>query len=85
MKKFKNLFFVFGFLFLVIALVGCQSKKFKVEFDLNYENATGAPKTQEVVEGEKATEPLAPERAGYDFLGGMKIRQAKRNILLIQK
>ena len=69
MKKFKNLFFVFGFLFLVIALVSCQSKKFKVEFDLNYENATGAPKTQEVVEGEKATEPLAPERAGYDFLG----------------
>lgn len=41
---------------------------YSVSFDLNYEGATGAPETQSVRSGNKATKPLDPEREGYVFL-----------------
>ncbi len=40
-----------------------------VSFDLNYDGATGAPASQRVNSGEKATEPTAPVRDGYAFVG----------------
>lgn len=42
---------------------------YTVSFDLNYEGATGAPESQSVKKGEKATEPSAPVRDGYIFAG----------------
>ena len=45
---------------------------YTVSFDLNYEGATGAPASQTVNSGEKATEPPVPDRAGYSFSGWYK-------------
>lgn len=42
---------------------------YTVSFDLNYEGATAAPANQSIRSGNKATEPTAPEREGYIFLG----------------
>ncbi len=42
---------------------------YTVSFDLNYEGSTGAPTSQNIRSGNKATEPTAPEREGYDFGG----------------
>lgn len=42
---------------------------YNVSFNLNYPDATGAPETQSIKYGKYATEPTAPERDGYMFLG----------------
>jgi len=42
---------------------------YTVSFDLNYEGSTGAPTSQNIRSGNKATEPEDPERDGYIFLG----------------
>lgn len=41
----------------------------RVSFDLNYQNATGAPEPQSVVSGGFAREPEAPSREGFRFDG----------------
>lgn len=46
-----------------------STTKYTVSFDLNYEGATGAPANQSIRSGNKATEPTAPERDGYSFVG----------------
>lgn len=46
-----------------------STTKYTVSFDLNYEGATGAPASQSVKKGEKATIPEDPEREGYIFAG----------------
>ncbi|HOA78319.1 MAG TPA: InlB B-repeat-containing protein, partial [Bacilli bacterium] len=68
MKKFFILFLLIG----GILLSGCGETKYTVEFDLNYEGAPAGPAAQELAKGDKATEPLAPTRAGYEFLGWFK-------------
>lgn len=68
MKKFLILFLLIG----GILLSGCGETKYTVEFDLNYEGAPAGPAAQELAKGDKATEPLAPTRAGYEFLGWFK-------------
>ncbi|MCK9536598.1 MAG: InlB B-repeat-containing protein [Bacilli bacterium] len=70
MRNFKTIFMLILF-FVAIMMTACTTK-FKVKFDLNYQDASDGPLTQEVVKGEKATEPLAPARVGYDFLGWFK-------------
>lgn len=67
--KIKKLLFIVMMSLVVITLGACSSKTYDVKFDLNYENATSAPKTQEITAGEKATEPIAPVREGYEFKG----------------
>jgi uncharacterized repeat protein (TIGR02543 family) len=42
---------------------------YKVVFNLNYEGATGAPATQTVSQGAKATKPSDPSRTSYSFNG----------------
>ncbi len=42
---------------------------YTVSFDLNYEGAPAAPESQRVVHGLTATEPTAPTRDGYLFIG----------------
>lgn len=45
---------------------------YTVSFDLNYDGASGAPASQTIVSGNKATEPTVPERDGYVFVGWYK-------------
>ncbi len=45
---------------------------YTVTFNLNYENATGAPESQTVTSGQTATEPTKPTRENYFFLGWYK-------------
>lgn len=44
-------------------------EEYTVSFDLNYEGATGAPKSQKVTEGGKVVMPEDPSRDGFVFLG----------------
>jgi uncharacterized repeat protein (TIGR02543 family) len=55
-----------------VFLSGCDTKKHQVTFDLNYEGASGAPVAQTIEDGKLATEPNAPARTGYEFLGWFK-------------
>lgn len=48
---------------------GSSTTAYTVSFNLNYDGATGAPASQSVISGNKATEPAAPEREGYIFIG----------------
>lgn len=45
------------------------TKKYTVSFDLNYDGAENAPKSQRVKKGSTAKVPAEPERDGYTFLG----------------
>lgn len=57
---------------------------YTVSFDLNYEGATGAPANQSIRSGNKATEPTAPERDGYSFVGWFKDQQMSKVFLFTE-
>ena len=68
-NKLSNILFIFVAFVLVLALASCEFKKtttFKVEFE---SNGGSLVEEQVVVKGKTATEPSAPEREGYEFLG----------------
>ncbi len=46
-----------------------EETKYTVSFDLNYENAEDTVRSQTVKSGETASEPDAPSREGYSFVG----------------
>ena len=48
---------------------GPEPSTYTVTFDLNYEGATGTPKSQTINKGETASEPEDPTRDGFNFEG----------------
>jgi len=52
-----------------IPVSSSSSKKYVVSFNLNYEGASNAPESQEVVKGKKATKPADPVRSNFGFAG----------------
>jgi len=53
----------------IIKRPSLSTKKYTVSFNLNYEDATGAPASQKVKKGAKATEPEKPSRENFTFMG----------------
>ncbi len=53
----------------IVSKITYTGLPYKVEFNLNYAGASGAPAVQYIASGEKISAPANPERTGYVFYG----------------